>query len=73
MKQIITIQIFLIKNNGFNVKQNYTKSFKTKETEMEQNLLTIEEVKGYFKVKDTRTINKFIRQGLKYVPVRNQR
>mgnify|MGYP004657744115 CR=1 FL=1 len=38
---------------------------------MEQNLLTIEEVKVYFKVKDTRTINKFIRQGLKYVPVRN--
>ena len=38
---------------------------------MEQNLLTIEEVNDYFKVKDTRTINKFIRQGLKYVPVRN--
>ena len=38
---------------------------------MEQNLLTIEEVKKYFKVKDTRTINKFIKQGLKYVPVRN--
>lgn len=38
---------------------------------MEQNLLTIEEVKDYFKVKDTRTINKFIREGLKYVPVRN--
>ena len=29
---------------------------------MEQSLLTIEEVKDYFKVKDTRTINKFIRQ-----------
>lgn len=40
---------------------------------MEQNLLTIEEVKDYFKVKDTRTINKFIQQGLKYVPVRNKR
>lgn len=38
---------------------------------MEQSLLTIEEVKKYFKVKDTRTINKFIQQGLKYVPVRN--
>lgn len=39
---------------------------------MEQDLLTIEEVKDYFKVKDTRTINKFIQQGLRYVPVRNK-
>ena len=38
---------------------------------MQENLLTIGEVKQYFKVKDTRTINKFINQGLKYVPVRN--
>jgi len=40
---------------------------------MEQNLLTIEEVKQYFKVKDTRTIKKFIRQGLKYIPIRHKR
>lgn len=32
---------------------------------MEQRLLTMEEVKGYFKVKDTRTIIKFIHQGLR--------
>lgn len=32
---------------------------------MEQNLLTIEETKQFFKVKDNRTIHKFIRQGLK--------
>lgn len=32
---------------------------------MEQNLLTIEETKQYFRVKDNRTIHKFIRQGLK--------
>lgn len=36
---------------------------------MEQNLLTMEEVKQYFKVKDTRTIKKFIKQGLKYIPI----
>lgn len=29
------------------------------------NLLTIEETKQFFKVKDNRTIHKFIRQGLK--------
>ncbi len=38
---------------------------------MQENLLTISEVKQYFKVKDTRTISKFINQGLKYVPIRN--
>lgn len=32
---------------------------------MEQNLLTIEETKQYFRVKDNRTIHKFIKQGLK--------
>lgn len=32
---------------------------------MKQNLLTIEETKQYFRVKDNRTIHKFIRQGLK--------
>ena len=32
---------------------------------MEQNLLTIEETKQFFRVKDNRTIHKFIRQGLK--------
>ena len=32
---------------------------------MEQRLWTIEEVKEFFKVKDSRTIHKFIRQGLK--------
>ena len=36
-----------------------------------ERLWDMEETKQYFKVKDTRTINKFIRQGLKYVPVRN--
>ena len=39
---------------------------------MEQQLLTIEEVKKYFKVKDNRTIYKFIKQGLKYVPIGNR-
>lgn len=52
-------------------KKKCRKLIKTKEANMEQNLLTIEEVKDYFKVKDTRTINKFIREGLKYVPIRN--
>lgn len=32
---------------------------------MEQHLLTIEETKQFFRVKDNRTIHKFIRQGLK--------
>ncbi len=36
---------------------------------MEQNLLTTEQVKNYFQVKDTRTIKKFIKQGLKYIPI----
>lgn len=30
-----------------------------------ENLLTIEETKQYFRVKDNRTIHKFIKQGLK--------
>ena len=34
-----------------------------------QNLLTMEQTKQYFNVKDTRTINKFIRQGLRFFPV----
>lgn len=36
---------------------------------MGENLITMEEVKQYFKVKDTRTIKKFIKQGLKYIPI----
>ena len=32
---------------------------------MEQHLLTIEETKQFFRVKDNRTIHKFRRQGLK--------
>ncbi len=40
---------------------------------MEQNLLTTAEVKKYFNIKDSRTIKKFINQGLKYVPIREKR
>ena len=36
---------------------------------MEQSLLTIEEVKSYFKVKDNRTIKKYIKMGLKFIPL----
>lgn len=36
-------------------------------------LLKTKEVMEYFNVKDSRTISKFIKQGLKYVPVRNKR
>lgn len=36
---------------------------------MEQNLRTMEEAKQYFRVKDTRTIKKFIKQGLPYIPI----
>lgn len=36
---------------------------------MEQNLLTMEQVKLYFQVKDSRTIKKFIKQGLKFIPI----
>lgn len=36
---------------------------------MQENLLTMEELKQYFQVKDTRTIKKFIKQGLKYIPI----
>lgn len=36
---------------------------------MQENLLTMEEAKQFFRVKDTRTIKKFIRQGLKYIPI----
>lgn len=39
---------------------------------MEQNLLTMEQVKQYFQVKDNRTIKKFIKQGLKFVPIGNK-
>ncbi|MGN1269388.1 MAG: hypothetical protein ACI4UU_00740 [Clostridia bacterium] len=39
---------------------------------MEQRLLTMEETKQYFQVKDTRTIKKFIKQGLKYIPIGNK-
>ena len=40
---------------------------------MEENLLTINEVKEYFNVKDNRTILKFIKQGLPFIPIRNKR
>lgn len=33
------------------------------------NLLTTKEVMEYFNVKDSRTISKFIRQGLKVIPI----
>ena len=33
------------------------------------NLLTTKEVMEYFKVKDSRTITKFIKQGLKVIPI----
>ncbi len=36
---------------------------------MERRLLTTEEVKKFFQVKDNRTIKKFIKQGLKYIPI----
>ena len=36
---------------------------------MEQKLLTVEELKEYFQVKDNRTIYKFIKQGLKCIPI----
>lgn len=34
-----------------------------------EKLLTTAEIKQYFRVEDTRTIKKFINQGLKYFPV----
>ena len=40
---------------------------------MEQRLWTMEETKNYFQVKDTRTIIKFIHQGLKCFKVRSKR
>lgn len=36
---------------------------------MEERLLTTAEVKEYFKIRDSRTINKFIKQGLKVIPI----
>lgn len=36
---------------------------------MPENLLTMEEVKQFFRVKDNRTIHKFIKQGLKVFKV----
>lgn len=36
---------------------------------MPENLLTMEEAKQFFRVKDTRTIKKFMLQGLKYIPI----
>ena len=36
---------------------------------MERRLLTTEEVKKFFQVKDNRTIKKFIKQGLKYISI----
>lgn len=40
---------------------------------MEENLWTVEETKKYFQVKDTRTIIKFVHQGLKCFKVRYKR
>lgn len=37
-----------------------------------QNLLTTKQVMEYFQVKDSRTIMKFIRQGLKVIPIGNK-
>lgn len=34
-----------------------------------QNLLTTKQVMEYFQVKDSKTISKFIRQGLKVIPI----
>ena len=34
-----------------------------------EKLLTMKEVKEYFNVKDNRTIKKFIKQGLKVIPI----
>lgn len=39
---------------------------------MLEDLLTMEETKQFFRVKDTRTIKKFIKQGLKYIPIGNK-
>ena len=36
---------------------------------MQQNLLTTKQAMEYFQVKDSRTIKKFIKQGLKYIPI----
>ena len=36
---------------------------------MKENLLTMEEVKQYFRVKDSKTIKKFIKQGMKVIPI----
>ena len=33
------------------------------------NLLTTQQVMEYFQVKDSRTITKFIKQGLKFIPI----
>lgn len=40
---------------------------------MEQNLLTTKQAMEYFQVKDSRTIKKFIKQGLKHIPIRLKR
>lgn len=34
-----------------------------------EKLLTMKDAKEYFQVKDTRTISKFIKQGLKVIPI----
>lgn len=36
---------------------------------MEQKLLTTKQVMEYFQIKDSRTITKFIKQGLKVIPI----
>lgn len=36
---------------------------------MGQNLLTTKQAMEYFQVRDSRTIKKFIKQGLKYIPI----
>lgn len=37
-----------------------------------QTLLTTQQVMEYFQVKDSRTITKFIKQGLKFIPIGNR-
>lgn len=39
---------------------------------MQENLLTMEEAKQFFRVKDSRTIKKFIKMGLKVIPIGNR-
>jgi len=40
---------------------------------MQEKFLTTKQAMEYFQVKDSRTIKKFIKQGLKYIPIRFKR